>query len=99
MRGELIQQLAEIEKQLSELPTGRVVYAAATHFARQGNFHPTEGNPRPVKVLHRGNETQPGEDVQPGTIPLRLDDAWQFQLPGDHAESDRLGRPALDDKA
>jgi hypothetical protein len=88
-RGELIQQLAEIEKQLSELPTGRVVYAAATHFARQGNFHPTEGNPRPVKVLHRGNETQPGEDVQPGTIPLRVDDAWQFQLPSDHAESAR----------
>ncbi|MCA9008749.1 MAG: DUF1553 domain-containing protein [Planctomycetaceae bacterium] len=89
MRETLIQQLAVLEKQLSELPRGRVVYAAATHFARQGNFHPTEGRPRPVKVLHRGNETQPGDDVQPGTIPLRADDAWQFQLPVDHAESDR----------
>jgi len=70
-------------------PPRRMVYSAATHFAQQGNFRPTEGKPRAVKILHRGNETQPGKDVQPGTIPLRADDAWQFELPSDHSEGDR----------
>ena len=52
-------------------------------------FRPTEGKPRPVKLLHRGNETQPRDEVQPGTIPLHADDNWQFQLPVDHTEGDR----------
>jgi hypothetical protein len=45
--------------------------------------------PRAVTVLHRGNETQPGEPVSPGTIPLAAADAWQFTLPADHSEADR----------
>ena len=88
-RAKLTEQLATLEKELGALPAGRMVYTAATHFAPQGNFRPTEGKPRPVKVLHRGNETQPRDEVQPGTIPLHADDAWQFQLPVDHTEADR----------
>ena len=88
-RDTLTQNLATVDKDLSALPSGRMVYTAATHFAPQGNFRPTDGKPRPVKVLHRGNETQPRDDVQPGTIPLLADDTWQFQLPVDHAEADR----------
>ena len=88
-RETLTQHLAAVEKELNSLPSGRMVYTAATHFAPQGNFRPTEGKPRPVKVLHRGNETQPRDEVQPGTIPLHPDDEWQFQLPVDHSEADR----------
>jgi hypothetical protein len=85
----LTQRITSLEKEINELPLGRMVYAAATNFSKQGNFRPTEGKPRIVKILHRGNETQPGEEVQPGTIPLNATDAWQFELPADHLESDR----------
>ena len=79
----------ETKRQELALPSGRMVYAAATHFEKQGNFRPTEGKPRPVKLLHRGNETQPGDEVRPGTIPLKANDVWEFQLPIDHSEADR----------
>ena len=88
-RESLSRDLANVEKELNALPSGRVVYTAATHFSPQGNFRPTEGKPRSVKVLHRGNETHPRDEVQPGTIPLHTDDTWQFQLPIDHSEADR----------
>jgi len=88
-RDALSEQLATAEAGLKALPSGRMLYAAATHFANQGNFIPTDGRPRTVKLLHRGNETQPLEEVEPGTIPLRADDVWQFQLPPDHSEADR----------
>lgn len=88
-RALLTQQLSDIGKELSQLPIGRMVYTAATHFTPQGNFRPTEGKPRLVKLLHRGNETQPREDVQPGTIPLQSSDKWQFSLPENHTEADR----------
>jgi len=66
-----------------------MVYAAATNFEPQGNFKPTSGIPRAVRLLHRGNETQPRDLVSPGTIPLTASDASQFDLPPDHPESDR----------
>jgi len=88
-RKTLTEQQDRAEKELGTLPSGRMIYAAATNFAPQGNFKPTNGVPRSVTVLHRGNETQPGEPVSPGTIPLASADAWQFQLPADHSEADR----------
>ncbi len=88
-REALTKQLATAESGLKALPPGRMVYAAATQFAPQGNFLPTAGKLRTVKLLHRGNETQPLDEVQPGTIPLRANDAWQFKLPADHSEADR----------
>jgi len=88
-RAMLTQQLSNIDKELIALPIGRMVYTAATHFTPQGNFRPTEGKPRPVRLLHRGNETQPREEVQPGTIPLHANDTWQFSLPENHTEADR----------
>ena len=88
-REMLTQQIASANKELGSLPTGHMVYAAATQFAPQGNFRSTEGQPRVVKLLHRGNETQPRDEVQPGTIPLQANDTWQFPLPENHTEADR----------
>lgn len=70
-------RLAEIEAELNPLraeledfPEGREVYAAATHFPRQGRFTATGGDPRPIHVLHRGDLRSPGEAVTPGAPPL-----------------------------
>ena len=47
-----------------------VVFAAATDFEPQGQFTPTEGKPRPVYLLKRGNE----KDSASGSWP------WHLQL-------------------
>jgi hypothetical protein len=44
-----------------------LVFAAATDFAPQGQFVPTKGKPRPVHLLTRGSEKDPGAEVGPGT--------------------------------
>ena len=89
LRSDLQSRQKQTTDELAALPAGQMVYAAATHFARQGNFIPTAGVPRTVHVLHRGNETQPREQAFPGTVPLTADDNWLFSLPEDHAEADR----------
>lgn len=85
----LQQQRAAVKKQLDALPAGKVVYAAATHFRSQGNFKPTEGRPRAVHVLHRGNIDQPKQPAVPGTVPLAAGDDPVFPLPEVHAEGER----------
>lgn len=78
-----------LSEQLSSLPAQQMVYAAATHFKRQANFKPTEGRPRTVRVLHRGNVTQPLQEVSPGVIPLADDARWKLPLDTQHSEGDR----------
>jgi len=88
-KDELDQKLRAAEAEQNALPKGRMVYAAATHFDPQGNFHPTRGQPREVHVLHRGNILQPGERARPGTIPLTEGSVPEFPLPGGAGEGDR----------
>ena len=67
--------LDKLRKQLSALPKGKMVYAAATHFKNQGNFHSTEGTPRPVHLLHRGNVQTPREIAPPSVLPIAAEPA------------------------
>ena len=66
-----------------------MVYADATEFKSRGNFKPTNGKPRIIKVLHRGEVTMPRAEVRPGTIPVFKDEPWQFDLEEGHDESAR----------
>jgi hypothetical protein len=86
---ELLKRRSDLDERLEKLPTGRMVYAAATHFSPQGNFKATNGTPRSVSILHRGNIQQPQEAVRPGVIPLTTDAMWQLDLSDDHSEADR----------
>lgn len=88
-QAQLSESLASVKKELAELPQGKMVYAAATHFQPQGNFKPTEGTPREIRMLHRGNIQQPKEAVSPGVLPLRAGEQWQFSLPEGHSEGER----------
>ena len=88
-REELSTITRKATEELAALPQGRMVYAAATQFPTQGNFIATQGKPRIIRLLHRGNETQPREEVVPGTVPLSNSDVPFFQLPPDHTEADR----------
>lgn len=84
---QLADDIAAKQKQLNSLPTGKMVYAAATEFKTQGNFKPTGGKPRPVFLLHRGNVQQPKQAVSPRTLPLSSSDEQVMSV--DSIESDR----------
>lgn len=88
-REKLIANIAATKKELDSLPKGRMVYAAATNFQPQGNFKPTLGTPRPVRLLHRGDVNSPRDEMQPGTLPILDSIGPQFALPADHTEGDR----------
>lgn len=66
---------------------GNLVYAAATEFAPQGHFQPTDGQPRPIHLLRRGEVTQRDVAVGPGLPPLAPGDDWK--LPPGLTESER----------
>jgi len=78
-RETLTASIAEAETAIKALPSGKLVYAAATHFAPQGSFKPTEGKPRPIHVLQRGEVQRPGDEVAPCVLPLSLNADWQLE--------------------
>ena len=69
-RESATKQLAAARAELASLSKGKMIYAAATHFSPQGNFHPTKGKLRPVHVLHRGEIQQPRGLASPAMLPL-----------------------------
>ncbi len=64
--AELTSELDKLQPQLSALPAGELVYAAATHFNPAGGFIATQGKPRPIHLLKRGDIRSPAEQMQPG---------------------------------
>ncbi|MEZ6082078.1 MAG: discoidin domain-containing protein [Pirellulaceae bacterium] len=65
-RTELACLSGEISAQIEKLPAQQKIYAAASSFERQGNFIPTDGKPREVFVLIRGEVGMPGKPAVPG---------------------------------
>ncbi len=88
-REQLDKDLKAAQQQFAALPQGRMVLAAATDFDPVGGFQPTQGKPRDVQVLHRGNVLQPRGAAKPGVLPILKDVAVEFSLPPDHREGDR----------
>jgi hypothetical protein len=74
---------------LAELPAPQMVYAAATDFAPQGNFQPTKGQPREIRLLRRGDVTQPGPVTPPGALQAIPGMAADFALSSDDSEGAR----------
>ncbi len=88
-KQQLVEQREQASRQLSELPRGKMVYAAASQFKPQGNFKPTGGKPRTVHVLHRGNIQSPRQPAVPGTLPIVPGTSSEFSLPPNHREGER----------
>ena len=82
-------ELSRLRKELSQLPQQQKVFAATTHFKRQGNFTPTEGKPRPVYLLSRGSEKAPVKEVQPAALNFISDLKGAFQLEKPENEASR----------
>jgi hypothetical protein len=71
---------------LSEPP---LVFAAATDFPPQNQFVPTHGKPRPIHVLKRGSEKDPGPEVGPGACGYLPELESRFQIDGRAGEGAR----------
>lgn len=72
--------LERIRKEIADLPSDPVVFAAATEFEPQGNFRPTHGKPRAIYVLARGSEAAPLKEVSPGALRCVSTLPAQFEL-------------------
>ncbi len=83
------QELARVNEAIDLLPEQQTVFAAATYFKSQGNFRPTEGKPRPIHLLRRGEVRSPLHAVGPGTVACLPKMPSRFQLPEDHGEGER----------
>ncbi|MEM0926209.1 MAG: DUF1553 domain-containing protein, partial [Planctomycetota bacterium] len=66
----MAKELRNLRQELKTFPAGRLVYAASTDFTSGGHFIATNGKPRPIHLLHRGDLTLPGERMVPGALPL-----------------------------
>ena len=77
------------KKALADLPEGRMAYTLASHFKPRGNVKPTQGKPREIRLLHRGDLRSPGEVMTPGAPELWEGASATFDLPADHPETDR----------
>lgn len=82
-------KISKLKSGLSKLPKGNVVYAAATDFKQQGQFKPTMGKPRTIRVLNRGNILSPQQEVGPGVFPVFEDESVDFDVTKIKEESDR----------
>ena len=91
---ELQEQQIAWRSELAAIPAGAMVYAAASHFKAEGNFKPTNGNPREIRVLARGDIHNPLDLASPGSITV-LSETGKFELANDHAEGDRRAALAL----
>lgn len=86
----------ELETRIAAFPVGQLVYAAANRFDPQGQFRPTEGTPRLIHKLLRGDIGSPAELMRPGMPPLWPGAVAEFEL-GDAAggEAEGLARARL----
>ena len=83
--------LSEAESNMKLLPKPQKVYVGKVHTGN-GAFRGTGnegGKPRTIRVLHRGDMSQPREEVGPGTLRLTKRESGMFKLPIIHSESDR----------
>ncbi|MCA9228593.1 MAG: DUF1553 domain-containing protein, partial [Planctomycetales bacterium] len=88
-RAKVEAELTDIDARLKQLPAPSLVYSAATQFKPQGNFKPTGGEPREIRLLRRGNVVMPDEVVEPGSLAAMPTLADHFQLSGDGNEGAR----------
>ena len=87
--AKLQESLVIIEAEIKALPAKGRVFVGCVH-SGSGNFVGRAGKgPREIRVLHRGQVTQPRQLAVPGTIDIIAGVGHRFDLPQQHSESDR----------
>lgn len=68
--NKIAEEIRSLEAKIKSFPVGPLVYAASVRFNSAGQFIPTQGKPRTIHRLNRGDVASPGELVSPGMPPL-----------------------------
>jgi hypothetical protein len=92
-------ELADLEAKIAGLPEGPMVYSAATRFDPKGQFVSTGGTPRPIRLLHRGDITSPGDEMRPGMPPLWPGAEVEFGSPAARQDGDQSKAQEADARA
>jgi len=90
-RAALLKKSAEVAAELKTLPKPDLVYAGGIHTGT-GTFRgtgPDGGRPRPITLLARGQVTQPGRPVGPGSLAALPFAPARFALPEGSPEGER----------
>jgi hypothetical protein len=90
-RASLKETRREVDQMILDLPRPLKVFVGMVHhgsgnFKGRGSFGDA---PREIRVLNRGEVTQPKELVMPGTVPGIVPGDGEFVLEGGHSEGDR----------
>ena len=67
---EIIAEESALNEQLKPYQSEFLVYAANAHWVNGSRFMSTNGVPRPIHLLHRGDLRSPGIAMSPGALPL-----------------------------
>jgi hypothetical protein len=83
-------KLAVVSTERNALPSPTfTTFAASTDFESNGEFRATFGAPRPIHLLLRGNESDPKEEMSPGTVGAIKALPARFDVPPDRDEAER----------
>ena len=88
----LERELSDNRSRVAKLGGERFAFAAAVNFRASGAFQPTQGEPRDIFLLTRGDVALPDTEhgmVKPGSISALADLRQHFQLAPEHSEGDR----------
>ena len=66
----VLNEKRRLQKEITKFPQGKLVYAASTHFKKEANFKPTNGSPRQIHLLERGDIKSKGALMKPGVPAL-----------------------------
>ncbi len=88
-RKEIAETVSTKRKEVNGLPEGRLVYAIATNFKKFGKVIPSEGKPREIHYLHRGDLRSPGDEMQAGAPVLWPGAEKLFEAGEGASEADR----------
>ena len=88
-RARIKASLDKSRKAHKALPAGKLVYAIAANFKAFGKVIPTEGKPREIRHLNRGDMRSPGERMQPGAPALWTGTSPEFQLAAPDSDAKR----------
>lgn len=69
-KAAIVEKLEELNRRLKPLNSQSLVYAANANWLSQARFMSTNGVPRPIHLLNRGDLNTPGEPMTPGSLPL-----------------------------
>ncbi|MBC9867109.1 MAG: DUF1549 domain-containing protein [Opitutae bacterium] len=67
---EIIAEQKTLREQLKPYQSEYLVYAANANWVSGSRFMSTNGDPRPIHLLHRGDLRSPGKAMNPGPLPL-----------------------------